>query len=150
MEEYYWGSGTQNGTVNAKRVVSFDFSKEQTLLSLENLTAFSSRCFALGNNISGIGTITGTVEENASGVFGTLVNNTEYVHMMTKDQFSEGAYKNRGQWIGKLADYYEYYLYTKKEQLYVMAQIDYMPAIQQYTDYPVENDTIICLSVTQN
>ena len=81
MEEYYWGSGTQNGTVNAKRVVSFDFSKEQTLLSL---------------------------------------------------------------------DYYEYYLYTKKEQLYVMAQIDYMPAIQQYTDYPVENDTIICLSVTQN
>lgn len=41
MEEYYWGSGTQNGTVNAKRVVSFDFSKEQTLLSLENLTAFS-------------------------------------------------------------------------------------------------------------
>ena len=31
------------------------------------------------------------------------------VHMMTKDQFSEGAYKNRGQWIGKLADYYEYY-----------------------------------------
>ena len=55
-----------------------------------------------------------------------------------------------GQWIGKLADYYEYYLYTKKEQLYVMAQIDYMPAIQQYTDYPVENDTIICLSVTQN
>ena len=51
---------------------------------------------------------------------------------------------------GKLADYYEYYLYTKKEQLYVMAQIDYMPAIQQYTDYPVENDTIICLSVTQN
>ena len=35
MEEYYWGSGTQNGTVNAKRVVSFDFSKEQTLLSLE-------------------------------------------------------------------------------------------------------------------
>ena len=115
------------------------------------------------------------------GIFGTLVNNTEYelisavvntgnelaliehwkpgetidleteqqngrVHMMTKDQFSEGAYKNRGQWIGKLADYYEYYLYTKKEQLYVMAQIDYMPAIQQYTDYPVENDTIICLS----
>ena len=185
MEEYYWGSGTQNGTVNAKRVVSFDFSKEQTLLSLENLTAFSSRCFALGNNISGIGTITGTVEENASGVFGTLVNNTEYelisavvntgnelaliehwkpgetidleteqqngrVHMMTKDQFSDGAYKKRGQWIGKLADYYEYYLYTKKEQLYVMAQIDYMPAIQQYTDYPVENDTIICLSVTQN
>ena len=54
MEEYYWGSGTQNGTVNAKRVVSFDFSKEQTLLSLENLTAFSSRCFALGNNISEI------------------------------------------------------------------------------------------------
>ena len=37
----------------------------------------------------------------------------------------------------------------QKEQLYVMAQIDYMPAIQQYTDYP-ENDTIICLSVTQN
>ena len=31
-----------------------------------------------------------------------------------------------------------------------MAQIDYMPAIQQYTDYPGENDTIICLSVTQN
>ena len=97
-------------------------------MSLENLTAFSSRCFALENNISGIGTITGTVEENASGVFGTLVNNTEYelisavvntgnelaliehwkpgetidleteqqngrVHMMTKDQFSEGAYK---------------------------------------------------------
>ena len=47
----------------------FDFSKEQTLLSLENLTAFSSRCFALGNNISGIGTITGTVEENASRSF---------------------------------------------------------------------------------
>ena len=43
-----------------------------------------------------------------------------------------------------------YQLHTKKEQLYVMAQIDYMPAIQQYTDYPVENDTIICLSVTQN
>ena len=146
MEEYYWGSGTQNGTVNAKRVVSFDFSKEQTLLSLENLTAFSSRCFALGNNISGIGTITGTVEENASGVFGTLVNNTEYelisavvntgnelaliehwkpgetidleteqqngrVHMMTKDQFSEGAYKNHGQRIGKHAEYYEYNFY---------------------------------------
>ena len=133
MEEYYWGSGTQNGTVNAKRVVSFDFSKEQTLLSLENLTAFSSRCFALGNNISGIGTITGTVEENASGVFGTLVNNTEYelisavvntgnelaliehwkpgetidleteqqngrVHMMTKDQFSDGAEALPAEW----------------------------------------------------
>ena len=185
MEEYYWGSGTQNGTVNAKRVVSFDISKEQTLLSLENLTAFSSRCFALENDIPDIGTITGTVEENTSGVFGTLVNNTEYelissvvntgneleliehwkpgetidleaeqqngrVHIMTKDQFSEGAYKNRGQWIGKLADYYEYYLYIKREQVYVMAQIDYTPAIQQYTDYPVENDTIICLSVTQN
>ena len=137
-------------------------------MSLENLTAFSSRCFALGNNISGIGTITGTVEENASGVFGTLVNNTEYelisAVVNTGNELALIEHWKPGETIDleteqqngrvhmmtKLADYYEYYLYTKKEQLYVMAQIDYMPAIQQYTDYPVENDTIICLSVTQN
>ncbi len=185
MDEYYWGSGTQNGAVNAKRVVSLSFYDNQTVLSMENLTAFSSRYFELQKNIMGIGTITGTVTNNASGLFGTLVNNTKYeltsavvnvgdelaliehwqagetidleaeqksgrVHMMTRDQFSDGAYRNRGQWIGQLSDYYEYFLYTKSNQTAVMAQIDYTPVLQKYTDYPVENDTILRLSISQN
>ena len=71
------------------------------------------------------------------------------VHMMTKDQFSDGAYLNRGQWIGNLSDYYEYFLYADVRELSVMAQIDYTPTLQEYTDYPMENDTILRLSITQ-
>ena len=185
MDEYYWGSGTQNGAVNAKRIASLSFYDDQTLLSMENLTAFSSRYFELQKNIAGIGTITGTVTRNASGLLGTLVNNTKYelisaivnvedelaliehwkagetidleaeqksgrVHMMTRDQFSDGAYRNRGQWIGQLSDYYEYFLYTKNSETAVMAQIEYTPTLQEYTDYPVENNTILRLSVSSN
>ena len=185
MDEYYWGSGTQNGAVNAKRIASLSFYDDQTLLSMENLTAFSSRYFELQKNITGIGTITGMVTRNASGLLGTLVNNTKYelisaivnvedelaliehwkagetidleaeqksgrVHMMTRDQFSDGAYRNRGQWIGQLSDYYEYFLYTKNSETAVMAQIEYTPTLQEYTDYPVENNTILRLSVSSN
>lgn len=185
MDAYYWGSGTQNGAVNAKRVATVSFHNDQTLLSMENLTAFSSRYFELQKNITGIGTITGTVTNNDFGLLGTLVNNTKYelvsavvnvgdelaliehwqpgetidleaeqkngrVHMMTRDQFSDGAYRNRGQWIGQLSDYYEYFLYTKNNNAAVMAQIDYTPALQEYTDYPVENNTILRLSVSSN
>ncbi len=185
MDAYYWGSGTQNGAVNAKRVATVSFHNDQTLLSMENLTAFSSRYFELQKNITGIGTITGTVTNNDFGLLGTLVNNTKYelvsavvnvgdelaliehwqpgetidleaeqkngrVHMMTRDQFSDGAYRNRGQWIGQLSDYYEYFLYTENNNAAVMAQIDYTPALQEYTDYPVENNTILRLSVSSN
>ena len=185
MDEYYWGSGTQNGAVNAKRIASLSFYDDQTLLSMENLTAFSARYFELQKNITGIGTITGTVTRNTSGLLGTLVNNTKYelisaivnvedelaliehwkagetidleaeqksgrVHMMTRDQFSDGAYRNRGQWIGQLSDYYEYFLYTKNSETAVMAQIEYTPTLQEYTDYPVENNTILRLSVSSN
>ena len=111
----------------------------------EELLALQEKQNRLQEQISNIAKAKDSAEETLVQM---TISKTELDE--TKDQFSEGAYKKRGQWIGKLADYYEYYLYTKKEQLYVMAQIDYMPAIQQYTDYPVENDTIICLSVTQN
>ena len=185
MDAYYWGSGTQNSAVNAKRVATLSFQNDQTVLSMENLTAFSSRYFELQKNLTGIGTITGTVTNNSSGLLGMLVNNTKYelisavvnvgdelaliehwqsgetidleaeqkngrVHMMTRDQFSDGAYRNRGQWIGQLSDYYEYFLYTKNNETAVMAQIDYTPVLQEYTDYPVENNTILRLSVSSN
>lgn len=184
QDEFYWGSNTQNGAVNAKRVASISFADDQTLLSMENLTAFSARYFAFQKSTQGFGTVTGTVEQNSAGLTGTLVNNTEYeltsavvnvgdelaliehwqsgetidleeeqkngrVHMMTKDQFSDGAYLNRGQWIGNLSDYYEYFLYADGRDLSVMAQIDYTPTLQEYTDYPMENDTILRLSITQ-
>lgn len=184
QDEFYWGSNTQNGAVNAKRVASISFADDQTLLSMENLTAFSARYFAFQKSTQGFGTVTGTVEQNSAGLTGTLVNNTEYeltsavvnvgdelaliehwqsgetidleeeqkngrVHMMTRDQFSDGAYLNRGQWIGNLSDYYEYFLYADGRDLSVMAQIDYTPTLQEYTDYPMENDTILRLSITQ-
>lgn len=187
MEDAYWGSNTQNGTVNAKRVATISFDKAQTILSMENLTAFSARYFKLQQTVNSVGTITGTVEKNSdeSGITGTLTNNTAYelvsavvsvddtlaliehwrpgetidleteqkngrVHMMSLDQFSDGAYENRGQWIGKLSSFYEYFLYTKEDQIMVMAQIDYTPTIQKNTDYPVENNTILRLSVTSD
>lgn len=184
MEYDYWGSNTQNGTVNAKRIATISFDKSQTILKVENLTAFSARYFQLQQTVTGIGKITGSIEKNSdsSGLVGTLTNNTAYelvsavvnvddelaliehwkpgetieleteqkngrVHMMTVEQFSDGAYQNRGQWIGQLSSFYEYFLYTKKDQTTVMAQIDYTPTIQKNTDYPVENNTILRLSV---
>ena len=187
MENQYWGSTTQNGTVNAKRVATISFDKSQTILSMENLTAFSARYFQLQQTVTGVGKITGSIEKNSdsSGITGTLTNNTAYelvsaivnidnelvliehwkpgerieleseqkngrVHMMTLEQFSDGAYQNRGQWIGQLSSFYEYFLYTKRDQTTVMAQIDYTPTIQKNTDYPVENNTILRLSVTDD
>lgn len=71
------------------------------------------------------------------------------VHLLTKEQFLDGAYENRGKWIGSLSDYYEYLLYISSEAVYVMAEIDYTPQFQAYTGYPVENDTLVVLPVKE-
>lgn len=185
QDEIYWGSSTQNGTVNAKRVAGICFEEDQTLLTMENLTAFSSRYFRLQMSTESLGSITGTVDQVSSGLLGTLVNNTSYqlndvvisdgdqvallgswmagetidleegqkngrIHMMTRDQFFDGAYENRGDWDASLADYYGYFLYTKSDQAVVMGWIDETVSIQKYTDYPMENDTIVRLIVSEN
>ena len=192
QDEFYWGSNTQNGTVNAKRVAGIRFQEDQTLLTMENLTAFSSRYFRFRMSTEGSGSITGSVNQATSatsGLSGTLVNNSSYqlndvvinvgdqvallgswmagetidleeeqkngrVHMMTRDQFFDGAYENRGDWDASLSDYYEYFLYTKSDQPMVMGWIDETMSddaisIQKYTDYPMENDTIVRLTISQ-
>lgn len=225
QDEFYWGSNTQNGTVNAKRVAGIRFQEDQTLLTMENLTAFSSRYFRFQMSTTGLGSITGSVNQATtttsatSGLSGTLVNNSSYqlndvvinvgdqvallsswmagetidleeeqkngrVHMMTRDQFFDGAYENRGDWDASLSDYYEYFLYAKNDQSMVMGWIDEtmsdetmsdktmtdetmpdetmpdetmtdqtitdeMMSIQKYTDYPMENDTIVRLTISE-
>ena len=184
QDEFYWGSNTQNGAVNAKRVAGIRFQEDQTLITMENLTAFSSRYFRFQMSTGGSDSITGTVSQATSGLSGTLVNNSSYqlndvvinagdqlalldswmagetidleeeqkngrVHMMTRDQFFDGAYKNRGDWDASLSDYYEYFLYTKSDQSAVMGWIDETMSIQKYTDYPMENDTIVRLMISQ-
>ncbi len=181
---YYWGSGTQNGIANARHVADISLEESQTLVAIENLTAFSSRYFCLETNKKSFGQINGTVSDNETGLSGSITNNTSYklysvivnageqlalidswnpgetidleagqkegtVHMMTLTQYEDGAYKNRGAWDASLSDYYEYFLYTKADQNAVMARIDYTPQLQKNTEYPVENDTIVRLSVQE-
>lgn len=181
---YYWGSGTQNGIANARHVADISLEESQTLVAIENLTAFSSRYFCLETNKESFGKINGTVSDNETGLSGSITNNTSYklysvivnageqlalidswnpgetidlemgqkegtVHMMTLTQYEDGAYKNRGAWDASLSDYYEYFLYTKVDQNAVMARIDYTPQLQKNTEYPVENDTIVRLSVQE-
>ena len=78
------------------------------------------------------------------------------VHMMTLEQFSEGSYQNRGQWVGRLSDYYKYFLQEgnilQKElngKAGVMAEIAYESKLQQYTQYPIENNSMIIIPLTQ-
>ena len=181
---YYWGNGTQNGIANARHVADIGLEESQTLVAIENLTAFSSRYFCLETNKESFGKINGTISDNETGLSGSITNNTSYklysvivnageqlalidswnpgetidlemgqkkgtVHMMTLTQYEDGAYKNRGAWDASLSDYYEYFLYTKADQNAVMARIDYTPQLQKNTEYPVENDTIVRLSVQE-
>ena len=183
MEDYYWENSTANAS-NTKRVAVISEYEDQTLLSMQNLTAFSVRYFQFRKSTQESGRITGNVTVTESGLSGVLTNQTQYelisavvnvddelaliehwqpgetinleeqqkngrVHRMTRDQFSDGGYQNRGQWIGQLSDYYEYFLYRENSQSVVMAQIEFTPEIQEYTDYPVENDTILLLSICQ-
>lgn len=183
MEDYYWENSTANAS-NTKRVAVISEYEDQTLLSMQNLTAFSVRYFQFRKSTQESGRITGNVTVTESGLSGVLTNQTQYelisavvnvddelaliehwqpgetinleeqqkngrVHRMTRDQFLDGGYQNRGQWIGQLSDYYEYFLYRENSQSVVMAQIEFTPEIQEYTDYPVENDTILLLSICQ-
>lgn len=154
-------------------------AKDQTLLALGNLTAFSPRYFMLRKRMESVGEICFEPGSGDGRKQGAVTNGTGFelhsavifwggqvylaedwgpgetldlaqllqdgsVQQLSREQFLSGGYQNRGGWQGKLADYYLYILDSADSgENLVMAQIDYEPLFQAYTDYSVENETVL-------
>lgn len=68
------------------------------------------------------------------------------IHPMSKRQFLEGGFKNRGDWKGRLSEYYSNLIQNQGEDsLYVMAEIAYEPNWQMEGGYQTVYDTILLL-----